>query len=62
MHPAIAGVCVVLGVVALVNWGYAGLRISNGAPVEDNLALLTGGLVCFTLIALFAFQGGKKKD
>lgn len=60
MHPAAKGASIVLAIVGLLNWGYAALRTFNGAPVEDSLPLMIGGLVCFALIVVFAAQGRKK--
>lgn len=61
MHPATRGASIVLAIVGLANWGYAAYRTFNGTPFEDSLPLMIGGLVCFTLIAVFAAASGKKK-
>ncbi|MEA5415467.1 hypothetical protein [Synechococcus sp. BA-132 BA5] len=60
MHPSKIAASIILAIVGLLNWGYAALRTFNGAPVEDSLPLMTGGLVCFALIVVFAAQGRKK--
>ena len=62
MQPAVKAASLILGLVGLANWGYAAYRTFNGTPLDDSLPLMIGGLVCFTLIAVFAAASGKKKD
>ncbi|MGP1275337.1 MAG: hypothetical protein ACQRW7_07970 [Caulobacterales bacterium] len=62
MHPARKGASLVLAIVGLLSWGYAAWRTFNGTPLEESLPLVTGGIVCFTLIVVFAASGGKKND
>lgn len=60
MHPSRIAASLVLAIVVLLNWGYAGYRTFTGTPFEDSLPLMIGGLVCFALIVVFAAQGHKK--
>jgi len=62
MSSAIKSASIVLGIVGLLNWGYAGYRTVTGAPFADSLPLLIGGLICFTMIVVLSAAGGKNKD
>ncbi|MFC4724945.1 hypothetical protein AB6B38_02600 [Glycocaulis abyssi] len=61
MHPAITGISIVLAFAGLLSWGFAAWRTFDGVPFENNLPLMIGGLVCFTMIAVFTAVGSKKK-
>jgi len=61
MHPATKGVSVILAIVGMLNWVYAGYRTVQGEAVSDSLPLMIGGLVCFTLIAILGAAARKKR-
>jgi hypothetical protein len=60
MRPSLKAASIILAIVGLLNWGYAAWRTFNGTPFEDSLPLMTGGLVCFTLIIVLNAAGKKK--
>ena len=62
MPPARKAAAIILAIVGLLNWGYAGFRTLRGEALTDSLPLMIAGLVCFTLIVVFAAQNRGKRD
>ncbi|MGX6647496.1 hypothetical protein ACWCOP_06090 [Maricaulaceae bacterium MS644] len=62
MHPATKAASLVLAIVGLLNWSYAGYQTVQGEAVSDSLPLIIGGLVCFTMIVILNAATRRKKD
>jgi hypothetical protein len=61
MHSATKGAAVVLGLIALLSFGYAAYMFSRGDG-EDALPLIISGVICGAMIVVLSAAGKKPKE
>lgn len=59
MPAAVRAVSIILFLLAITSFGYAGWRSLQGVAISDSLPLFVSGVVC--IAAMIAVSRGKKK-
>ncbi len=61
MHPASLGAAIVLGIVALSSYAYAGFMVLQGQG-DDAIPLLVSATATLSMIFVLGAVGRKKKE